>query len=250
VQRDPGGRGAAAIALLDVTSRGNSWPPHRRRLRGLHLSRDVPSAPWAAGSRWRAGPDTLAVLLVGLWAFGTGEALLVAAHLGTSPWTVLAVGITRHTPLSTGEATLVVSLAVLAAWLPLRERPGLGTLANAVVIAVAIDVMGRVLPHPPALLPRLVMVFVGIALIGVGSGLYLTAAMGPGPRDGLMTGLHRRFGWPVARIRLGIEAAALLVGWLLGGTVGVGTVLFAGLVGAAVALALGGVRAATASVTA
>jgi len=196
---------------------------------------------------WRASPATLAVLLVGLWLFGTGEALLVAARLGTSPWTVLAVGISRHTVLSVGEATLVISLAVLAAWVPLRVRPGFGSIANAVVIALAIDVMGHVLPHPRALGLRLVLVLVGIALTGAGSGLYLTAAMGPGPRDGWMTGLHRRFGWPIARVRFGIEAAALTGGWLLGGTVGIGTALFAVLIGWTVALALGIVRAATAA---
>jgi len=196
---------------------------------------------------WRASPATLAVLLVGLWLFGTGEALLVAARLGTSPWTVLAVGISRHTVLSVGEATLVISLAVLAAWVPLRVRPGFGSIANAVVIALAIDVMGHVLPHPRALGLRLVLVLVGIALTGAGSGLYLTAAMGPGPRDGWMTGLHRQFGWPIARVRFGIEAAALTCGWLLGGTVGIGTALFALLIGWTVALALGIVRAATAA---
>jgi len=213
------------------------WPA------GIRLSRDVPLAPWSAASLWWAGPTTVTVLLVGLWLFGTGEALLVAARLGTSPWTVLAVGISRHTALSVGEATLVISLALLAAWVPLRVRPGLGSIANAVVVALAIDVMGRVLPHPHAVALRLIMVLVGIALAGVGSGLYLTAAMGPGPRDGWMTGLHRRFGWPVARVRFGIEAAALTAGWLLGGTVGVGTALFAVLVGWSVALALGVVRA-------
>ncbi len=215
------------------------------RLSSIRLSRDVPAAPWSAPSLWRASPATLAVLLVGLWLFGTGEALLVAARLGTSPWTVLAVGISRHTVLSVGEATLVISLAVLAAWVPLRVRPGFGSIANAVVIALAIDVMGHVLPHPRALGLRLVLVLTGIALTGAGSGLYLTAAMGPGPRDGWMTGLHRRFGWPIAQVRFGIEATALAAGWLLGGTVGIGTALFALLVGWAVALALGVVRTST-----
>lgn len=199
--------------------------------------------PWSArGSRWRARPVTLLVLVVGLWLFGTGEAVLVDARLGNSPWTVLAQGISRHSPLSIGGATLLVSLVVLLAWVPLRERPGLGTLANTAIVAVAIDVMLPLLPAPTDIAPRLVEVFVAVACIGVASGLYLTANLGPGPRDGWMTGLCRRTGWPVNRVRFGIEAAALVVGAALGGRVGVGTLLFAVLVGHAVGGVLGGLR--------
>jgi len=173
-------------------------------------------------------------LLIGLWLFGTGEALLVVAELGNGPWTVLAEGVTVRTPLSIGSATFVISIIVLALWIPLREKPGLGTIANAVVIAAALQVGVWFLPHPEPLWLRLIFVFTGVALIGLGSGLYLTTNMGPGPRDGWMTGIHHRFGIPVARVRLGIEVSVLILGWLLGGTVGLGTVVFALLIGPSV----------------
>jgi len=202
-------------------------------------ARSVPDTPWSAqGSRWRARPATLAVLVVGLWIFGSGEAAMVDAGIGVSPWTVLAEGIGEQAGISIGAATFAVSVAVLLGWIPLRERPGLGTLANAVVIAIAIDAMRPLLPDPEARVLQVAQVLAGIACIGVGSGLYLTANLGPGPRDGLMTGWHRRLGVPVGRVRLAIEVSVLVAGWLLGGTVGVGTVLFAVLVGYAVSLGL------------
>jgi uncharacterized protein len=191
--------------------------------------------PWSAGSRWSARPTTLLVLGTGLWLFGTGEALLVASHLGNTPWTVLAQGVSRHSSLSIGEATLAISAVVLVGWIPLRERPGLGTIANAVVIAVAIDVMLAVLPTPDAVAGRLVEVVAAIACIGMGSGFYLTTWLGPGPRDGWMTGLARRTGWPIAGVRLSIELTVLVAGYLLGGRVGIGTVAFALTIGHAVA---------------
>jgi len=193
---------------------------------------------WSARSRWRARPSTLVVLLTGLWLFGTGEALLVASHLGNTPWTVLAQGLSRHSPLSIGGATLVISAIVLLVWLPLRETPGLGTVANAVVIAAAIDVMLRGLPEPSATAARLAEVGAAICCIGIGSGLYLTTWLGPGPRDGLMTGIARRVGWPIAGVRLSLELAVLVAGYLLGGRVGIGTVVFALTIGYAVTTAM------------
>jgi len=178
------------------------------------------------------------VLVVGLWLFGTGEALIVDAGLGVSPWTVLAQGISVRLPISIGVATFAVSTVVLLMWVPLRERPGLGTVLNIIVIAVALQVMIDLLPTPTSLLVRVPMVLLGIASIGLGSGLYLTTNLGPGPRDGWMTGIHQRTGWPVTIVRTSIEASALLIGWLLGGSVGVGTVLFALLIGPAVGYGL------------
>jgi hypothetical protein len=178
------------------------------------------------------------VLSFGLWLFGTGEALLVASHLGNTPWTVLAQGVSRHSSLSIGEATLAISAVVLVGWIPLRERPGLGTIANAVVIAVAIDVMLAVLPTPHAVAGRLAEVVAAIGCIGAGSGFYLTTWLGPGPRDGWMTGLARRTGWPIAGVRLSIELTVLVAGYLLGGRVGIGTVAFALTIGYAVAAAM------------
>ena len=177
-------------------------------------------------------------LFAGLWVFGTGDALLVASDLGNAPWTVLAQGVSIHTPLTIGIATQVIGLVVLAGWIPLRERPGLGTICNVIVIGIAIDVMLPLLPVPEILATRLAAVVIGVAMVGLGSGLYLTAELGPGPRDGWMTGLHRHFGWPLSRIRLGIEVSVLLAGALLGGTVGLGTVVFALLIGPSVGTAV------------
>lgn len=188
----------------------------------------------ASSSRWRASPGRLAILLSGLWLFGSGDALLLAAGLGNAPWTALAEGVAGRTPLSVGIATLLIGAVVLLGWVPLRERPGLGTVCNVVVIGLAIDVMLPLVPDPGVFGARVVQVLAGIAVVGLGSGLYLTAALGPGPRDGWMTGLCRRYGWPVWRIRLGIEAAVLALGWLLGGTIGLGTVAYTLLIGPAV----------------
>jgi uncharacterized membrane protein YczE len=180
--------------------------------------------------------------VVGLWLFGTGDAFLLAADLGATPWTVLAQGVSVRTGFTIGVATLLVGAAVLLLWIPLRQRPGLGTVLNIVVISIAIEVMYEVLPRPDLMWERLAFVLVGTATIGLGSGFYLTAGHGPGPRDGWMTGLHHRTGWPVGRIRLCIEVTVLLVGWLLGGTVGLGTAVFALLIGQSVAVGLAVVR--------
>jgi len=179
------------------------------------------------------------VLLVGLWLFGTGEALLVDSSLGVSPWTVLAQGIDGQLGIGIGVATFLISACVLLLWIPLRERPGLGTLANAVVIAVALGVTVLLLPEPSGFGWQLAEVVGGIATIGLGSGLYLTTGLGPGPRDGWMTGLHLRTGLPIVAVRLAIEVTVLGAGWLLGGVVGLGTVMFAVLIGPAVGYGLG-----------
>ncbi|MFI5100078.1 MAG: YitT family protein [Actinomycetes bacterium] len=190
--------------------------------------RQIPVTPWSArGSRWRAGPLTLAVLVVGLWLFGTAEALIVTARIGNSPWTVLSEGLARHTPLSIGGATFAISAVILLLWIPLREQPGLGTLANAVLIAVALGVGVRYLPRPTAPAAQFVQVVGGTILLALAGALYLTANLGPGPRDGLMTGLHERYGWRVAPVRTALEVSACAVGWALGGKVGIGTAVFA-----------------------
>lgn len=207
-----------------------------RRL--LAPARTVPVTRWRATSRWRASPSTLLTLLVGLWLFGTGEALLVDSSLGVSPWTVLAQGLDLQTSMGIGWATLLISTLVLLLWIPLRERPGLGTVANAVVIALALGVTAPLLPSPDALGWQVAEVLGGIALIGLGSGLYLTCGLGPGPRDGWMTGVHDRTGVPVALVRVLIEVIVLVVGWALGGTVGAGTVAFALLIGPSVGYGL------------
>lgn len=183
---------------------------------------------------WRPGPLRLAILIAGLWLFGTGEACIVAADLGNSPWTVLAQGISLNSSLSIGVATVAISLAVLCAWLPLRQRPGLGTVLNAIVIGVALGVMLRLLPSDPSGAISWALLAGGIAAVAVGGGVYLGARLGPGPRDGLMTGLHARTGRSLRLVRTMIELSALTAGFLLGGTVGAGTVAFALLIGPSV----------------
>jgi uncharacterized membrane protein YczE len=188
--------------------------------------------PWSARrSGWSARPITLAVLLGGLWLFGVGEAALINSSLGNTPWTVLAQGVANHSRLDIGGATIFLSVLVLVGWIPLRQLPALGTLANVVVIGVSIDVMRHVLPHPDSVPVRALEAAAGIVTIGVASALYLTANLGPGPRDGWMTGIHRRLGYPIASVRLAIELAVLAVGIVLGGTFGVATVAFALFVG-------------------
>ncbi len=193
----------------------------------------MPVTP-AAVSRWRPSPARLARLLLGLAVFGAGEGFLVAADLGVSPWTVLAQGMSLRTGMSVGVATVAISVLLLLLWVPLRQRPGLGTLLNAVLVGVFIDVTLAALPGGMPLGLRAVLVPAGIALVGLGSGLYLTSRLGPGPRDGLMTGLHRRTGRSLRLVRGTIEVTAVVVGFALGGKVGVGTVAFALLIGPAV----------------
>ena len=200
----------------------------------MHVDYPAPTAV----SRWRPTPARLVQLLVGLWLFGTGEALVVLAGLGNSPWTVLAQGVSLQTPLSIGAATIVISAIVVALWGLLRQAPGLGTVLNAVLVGVAIDVTLQVAPTPVGLW-RAVALLGGIALVALASGLYLTARLGPGPRDGLMTGLVRRTGRSFRAVRVTLELSALLVGALLGGTVGIGTVAFALLIGPGVHAMLG-----------
>lgn len=207
----------------------------RSLLRG---SRTVPRTRFTAPGVWRPTPASLTALIIGLWLFGTGDALILASHLGAAPWSVLAQGLTVHTGLGIGWTTLLVSICVLALWIPLRQRPGLGTVMNILVIALALGITYPRVSTPHSLIGQLGLVFLGVGLIGIGSGFYLTSGHGPGPRDGWMTGLHHLTGWPVGRVRLLIEVIVLVTGWLLGGIVGIGTAIFAILVGQSVALGL------------
>lgn len=189
-------------------------------------------------SLWRPSPPRFVKLVAGLWIFGMGEAAIVESDLGNSPWTVLAEGVAKHSPLGIGTATVLISFLVLMAWIPLRQRPGLGTVLNALLIGIAIDATLPLLPDTDALAARVALLGGGIALVALGSGLYLTCRLGPGPRDGLMTGLSRRTGRSLRLWRTVIELSALAGGWLLGGTVGAGTVAFAALIGPGVQFAV------------
>lgn len=181
----------------------------------------------------RAGrlPRRLVQLYIGLVAYGLTLALIIRAGLGNAPWDVLHQGIARHLGVSIGLILIVASFVVLLLWIPLREVPGLGTISNAIVIGVAADVGLDLLGHPHGLLVRIAMTVVGIVGNAVATAYYIGAQLGPGPRDGLMTGLHRRTGWPIGRVRTSIEVSVVVVGWLLGGTLGIGTVVYAVAIG-------------------
>jgi uncharacterized membrane protein YczE len=169
-------------------------------------------------------------LLVGLVLCGLGIAGMVRSNLGLGPWDVLHQGLSTLTGIPIGTVGIIVGFVVLLFWIPLRERPGLGTLLNVIVIGVVIDVTLLWLPEPQTMSMRAAFVASGPLLFGIGSGYYIGAGLGAGPRDGVMTGLARR-GWPVGGVRAGIEITVLVLGWLLGGTVGIGTVLFAATIG-------------------
>lgn len=200
------------------------------------FSHSIPTTRWRARHQWDLSFTRSVILTLGLVIFGIGDGLLIASHLGNAPWSVLAQGLSVRLDIAIGWATFIVSTAVLLLWIPFRQRPGFGTLANIAVIAVAIDFTVAWTPVPQNLPLRIAMVIIGIALVGAGSAIYLTCGLGAGPRDGLMTAIHCASGYSVARVRAAIEGTVLALGWLLGGRVGVGTLLFALGIGGSVAL--------------
>lgn len=169
----------------------------------------------------------VAQLLVGLFFYGVGLALLVRSVLGAAPWDVLTLGLSNHLPLSFGLVIIVVSVLVLLCWIPLRERPGIGTVLNALLVGPAADLALLVIPEVSSLGVRILLMLAGVVTVGAATGLYIGARFGPGPRDGLMTGLHRVTGKPIWVVRTGLEVIVVIIGWLLGGVFGVGTVVFA-----------------------
>ena len=220
----------------------NKW--FNKAFRLLKPSKTIPVTPWRANTTWGliTAPyaiPRMMVLIFGLMIFGIGEAFLVVTSLGNSPWIVLSEGISLNSSLNIGESTFLVSVVVLLLWIPLRQKPGFGTLANIVVIAASIELGLLIIPTFENVYVKYFYVLFGIALVGIGSALYITCGLGTGPRDGLMTGLHYKTGVRVGRVRLGIEIVALSVGAILGGSLGVGTALFALLIGQSVAISLG-----------
>jgi uncharacterized protein len=210
----------------------------------LRPSKTIPSTSWRADTTWgllngKQSLQRFLILIFGLTLFGIGEAFLVITSLGNSPWVVLSEGISLNSNLNIGQATFFVSLMVLFFWIPLKQKPGFGTLANIVVISASIELGLLIIPEGNNLALKVFYVLFGILLVGIGSALYITCGLGTGPRDGLMTGLHYRTGVRVGRVRLGIEMVALTTGALLGGSLGVGTALFALLIGQSVAISLG-----------
>jgi uncharacterized membrane protein YczE len=170
-------------------------------------------------------------LLLGLVLYGLADSLMIRAAIGVDPWTVFAQGISYRTGVGIGWVTNVVGVFVLLLWIPLRQKPGIGTVVNIIVIGPAIEFGLRLIPPASGIWAQVLYFAAGLLMVAIGSGLYIGARFGPGPRDGLMTGIHRRMGWPIWVGRTMVEATVLLVGWLLGGNVGLGTLAFALLIG-------------------
>lgn len=199
-------------------------------------ARTVPQTTWTASSLWSITPKRLVILLFGLFLMGIGGAITVQSELGNPPWTVLAQGLAQQLAIPLGWAFFIVSCLVLLVWIPLRIMPGFGTLANTAVFAASLQLGVTVIPTQENFVASLVMVLVGILLVGFGTALYITCGLGPGPRDGWMVGIVKRTGIRIWKIRFGMEFFALSLGYLLGGTVGIGTVLVMMLIGQTIAI--------------
>ena len=202
--------------------------------------RSVPSTKWSSDKplNFSPKPVTIFILCLGLFLFGLGESLIITASVGMSPWTVLAEGLSITTGLSIGTLTFLISLGVLLLWIPLKQQAGIGTILNAIIVAAVIEWSLPYLPHPETYAIQILQAVLGTLIVGVASGIYLIANLGPGPRDGLMTGCQKATGLPIAWVRVFLEIVVITIGWTLGGTVGIATVIFAIGVGPAVSMGL------------
>ena len=202
--------------------------------------KNVPKVSWSSDKPLNLKPkiSTFFFLCLGLTLFGLGEGLLIVSFTGASPWSVLAQGISLNVDLSIGTITLFLSIGVLIFWLPLNQKPGIGTILNALIVAVMIDISIALISTPENYISQLLLAFIAVLTVGLGGGIYLVANLGAGPRDGLMVGLQQKTNLPIAAVRAFLEITVVSIGWYLGGTVGVGTLLFAFGIGPAVALGL------------
>ena len=193
----------------------------------------VPSLFWSAPTPISIKPPLLSVLFlfVGLSIFGFGHAILFGSNFGVSPWMVLAQGLAIQFEIGVGLSTIVVSFVVLLFWIPLKEKPGIGTFINFFVVAAVIEMTLPYIPYQTDVFLKLLQVFLGILVIGIGGSIYLIANLGPGPRDGLMTGISKKTEIPMAYVRNALEISVVIIGWSLGGTAGVGTLIFAIMIG-------------------
>ena len=200
----------------------------------------IPKVYWSSKTPLNFKPkiSTFLFLCFGLTLFGLGEGLLIVSFTGASPWSVLAQGISLNVDLSIGTITLFLSIGVLLFWLPLNQKPGIGTILNALIIAVMIDISIALISTPENYISQLLLAFIAVLTVGLGGSIYLVANLGAGPRDGLMVGLQQKTNLPIAAVRAFLEITVVSIGWYLGGTVGVGTLLFAFGIGPAVALGL------------
>ena len=195
---------------------------------------------WSSEKPYNFKPkfSTFFFLCVGLTLFGLGEGLLIVSFTGASPWSVLAQGISSNVNLSIGTITLLISIAVLILWVPLGQKPGIGTIFNALIIALMIDLCIKFVPTPSNYIYQLFLAIAAVLMVGIGGGIYLASNLGAGPRDGLMIGLQKVSNLPIATVRAILEISVVSIGWYLGGIVGVGTLLFAFGIGPCVALGL------------
>ena len=202
--------------------------------------KNIPKVSWSSEKPLNVKPkiSTFLFLCLGLALFGLGEGLLIVSFTGASPWSVLAQGISLNIDLSIGTITLFISIGVLIFWLPLNQKPGIGTILNALIVAVMIDICINFVPTPENYISQLIIAIIAVLITGFGGGIYLVANLGAGPRDGLMVGLQKKTNIPIAAVRAFLEITVVTIGWYLGGTVGVGTLLFAFGIGPAVALGL------------
>jgi hypothetical protein len=202
--------------------------------------KNIPKVYWSSNKPLNLKPkiSTFFYLCIGLGIFGLGEGLLIISYTGASPWSVLAQGISLNVGFSIGVVTFFVSLFALSLWIFLDQKPGIGTFFNIIIIAAMIDLSIAFVETPQSYMDQIIMAIIAVLLVGLGSGIYLTANLGPGPRDGLMTGIQKKTNLPIAAVRAFLEISAVSLGWHLGGTVGLGTLLFAFGIGPTVALAL------------
>ena len=200
----------------------------------------IPKVNWSSENPYNFKPkfSTFFFLCFGLMLFGLGEGLLIVSFTGASPWSVLAQGISLNVNLSIGTITLLISIAVLILWIPLGQKPGMGTIFNALIIALMIDICIKFVPTPSNLIYQFILAVVSVITVGIGGGIYLVSNLGAGPRDGLMIGLQKISNLPIAVVRATLEISVVSIGWYLGGTVGFGTLLFAFGIGPCVALGL------------
>ncbi len=200
----------------------------------------IPKVKWSSDNPFniKPSPKTLFFLFFGLTLFGLGEALLIVSNLGVTPWTVFAEGVAKNFDISIGLATFLVSISILILWIPLKQKIGIGTISNAIIIAFTIDLFVYLLPISTNTFLSIVQMIIGILLVGIGSGIYLITNLGPGTRDGLMKGISENFQKPIYLIRLSIEIVVVILGWILGGTVGLGTLMFAVLIGPIISVSL------------
>ena len=200
----------------------------------------IPKVKWSSEKPFNFKPkfSTFFFLCFGLSLFGLGEGLLIVSFTGASPWSVLAQGISLNVNLSIVTITLIISIAVLLLWIPLGQKLGMGTIFNALIIAIMIDLCIKYVPTPSNYIHQLSLAIISVIMVGIGGGIYLVSNLGAGPRDGLMIGLQKLTNYPIAVVRGTLEISVVSIGWYLGGTVGIGTLLFAFGIGPAVALGL------------